>query len=363
MGTATETKYPSTTTREDNNNHMHTIQGTNRFGRALKGVSALLLLVFIFAYTTRTFSRMSTVQNNEEVQSFKYRMGSLRQTEIHVKADRLTVEQDHEGKLQNNSSASSHSVMHTDIVGNDKEDGIQGTGPENANIRPISVDKSNDNNSSSRGSEKDREVHTLFSTLHPSYDEIELGENSGIPTTQFLEVSRALRPLLDAIGSSVSLVEGDMKGNADKLQRVYNENPSQCQTIQDMLTFDIRMGRAKDNERSVISLMWFKRAYEFIARFMNYVVDGTEPTKAAHTAYEEVLSRYHNFFISYSFRLAMNLLPSREQLFKKFVVDNADLNRPGWEARVTADMKQYFAGMERILAILREFYTEHNLEN
>ncbi|XP_038075691.1 pleckstrin homology domain-containing family A member 8-like [Patiria miniata] len=354
MGAVTDGKYSHGNGKDNNND---SAPGSSNFSRVLiRGVLVFILGGLFLSYTTRMFTGSSAITKNEQAQF--WRVDSLTQTEIVVNTHRRT--QPEATGLNRNKTVP---LSQSDSVETDKQNVTQGTGPASDDIiRPITMDKHNDSSISSSGRGNDA-IQTIFSTLQLSYTDIKLGEDNGIPTVQFLDVSEALKPLLDAVGSSVSLIEGDIGGNAQKLRKCYDETPTQCQTIQDMLTYDIKMGRAEEDERSVVSLTWFKRAFEFIKKLMVYIANGAEPYDAAKAAYEEVLSKHHGFVVRFSFKGAMNLLPSRDNFLKNLVVNEADLAKPSWKAEVTADMKQYFLGMENILSILREFFKEHKLEN
>jgi hypothetical protein len=310
--------------------------------RTIKCLVLLVLLVGILFYLLPFFTDSKIQSKEGDVTSWSLDVDSFRETKIIIDNYRGNAEVD--ANCKHNKS--------------DPVEVIQVTGPYKNTTGHGSLD-----NGAHRAAQDGGEIPTVFSTLNSTFADLHLQKDNLIPTLDFIHVSTDLRPLLHAVGSSIGLIENDIRGNAKKLMKVYSEHPTECATIQTMVLFDIKRGRRNANEGSVVSLTWYKRAYEFLWRFMKYIVEGAEPSSAATRAYHEVLGKHHNFFVRTTFQLGMKMLPTREDFFRNLVQNKEDLQRPDYEAKVSADIVNYLKSMRSVFTILRDFFTENNLEN
>ncbi|XP_071791556.1 uncharacterized protein [Asterias amurensis] len=307
------------------------------FGKSIKFVAILAVVIVLFTCTTWAFKKPESSKAQTGIHSFSY--------EDHLETEIIFSAQRQQEQLEENSTVSS-----------------QGNAAKDAKDKPQTDSVMAVKSQGSRVPQKQQPIKTLFTSLHSTFDGLKLGKNKQIPTLAFVQTSSDLKPLLERIGSTVSMIENDLKGNAEKVQAIYKKSPQHSKTLQDMLLYDIKMGRAKEDSSSVVALLWIKRAYQFIERFLRYVADGQQPVPAAQTAYDEMLSKYHSWFVRSAFKIAMNLLPSRTEFMEKMVEDKQDLKRPDYEAQVVSDMNHYLDGMLNIFNILEDFYKDHHLE-
>lgn len=62
-------------------------------------------------------------------------------------------------------------------------------------------------------------------------------------------------------------------------------------------------------------------------------------------------------------QLAFKTLPYRADFIKKLAVNSEDITAPNFDQIVSEDMANYNKGLENILQILKDFYTQQGLNN
>ncbi|XP_060051762.1 pleckstrin homology domain-containing family A member 8 isoform X1 [Erinaceus europaeus] len=83
-------------------------------------------------------------------------------------------------------------------------------------------------------------IPTFFSTMNTSFSDIELLEDSGIPTEAFLASCYAVVPVLDKLGPTVfAPVKMDLVGNIKKVNQKYITNRDEFTTLQKIVLHEV----------------------------------------------------------------------------------------------------------------------------
>ncbi|KAJ1498823.1 hypothetical protein HMI54_012347, partial [Coelomomyces lativittatus] len=132
-----------------------------------------------------------------------------------------------------------------------------------------------------------------------------------------------------------------------KIREKHLTNPTKYITLQSIV-----LDEAQTKHRNTIEgLLWLKRGLEFFSKGLRDTLDHPEIELSTSftKAYEETLKPFHSFVIRPIFSMAMKACPSRASFFAKL---GSDMNQ------VSQAMDSWLKGLEKILAILVQFYQE-----
>ncbi|XP_017655711.1 pleckstrin homology domain-containing family A member 8 isoform X7 [Nannospalax galili] len=92
-------------------------------------------------------------------------------------------------------------------------------------------------------------IPTFFSTMNTSFSDIELLEDSGIPTEAFLASCYAVVPVLDKLGPTVfAPVKMDLVGNIKKVNQKYITNKEEFTTLQKIVLHEVEADVAQRSQ-------------------------------------------------------------------------------------------------------------------
>ncbi len=132
---------------------------------------------------------------------------------------------------------------------------------------------------------------------------------------KFLVAMQTFLPFFDRMGSMFKIVKSDIGGNVDKLvagTAALAPNVS----FSAVIDADIAAGKnAKSGGSNAESLLWLKRAMEFIMLLLSKVSETKdEVKKCAQDSYEVSLGKHHNFIVRKTTSAMMGTAPNRADL-------------------------------------------------
>lgn len=146
-----------------------------------------------------------------------------------------------------------------------------------------------------------------FSKLNGFPEDFDGGK---IRTTKFLDASSEVIGMLESFGKLFNPIVSDMKGNVDKLHNCYQQDEKESCYLEDMVLKD----QACNNNISRSSLLWLKRALEFIERFFWHILNDETHSKALNShiksAYKETLQTYHGYLLQKTFGVSILIVIS-----------------------------------------------------
>merc|ERR1711998_9233 len=176
-----------------------------------------------------------------------------------------------------------------------------------------------------------------------------------VPTEKFLDACESILPLFDSMGMIFGQVKSDIGGNITKLRKSFAAAPEASVTLQKMVQADIANKTTTKSGSATESLLWLKRAFEFIIGLLIKLA-GTddEMKKCANDAYEATLSKVHGFMIRKTFQMGVGAVGARKDFLLKQGPD---------EASVITDMKAFLDVFNPIFATIVKLYLENKLED
>jgi len=156
------------------------------------------------------------------------------------------------------------------------------------------------------------------------------------------------------MGSIFGQVKGDIGGNITKLRKSHAENPGAFTTLQQMVQHDITNKTTAKSNSATESLLWLKRAFQFIILLLDRMAGSSdEMKKCANDAYEPTLGKVHNFVVKKMFQAGVGMVPYRHDFLLKLGPD---------EASVIADMKVFLQTFHPPFQTIVALYAAHSKE-
>jgi len=150
------------------------------------------------------------------------------------------------------------------------------------------------------------------------WQSLPMQESGDVPTAEFLDACDSIISIFDCLGSGLAMVKSDMGGNVAHIRRNMAAFPPGV-TLQAMVQKDIADGVTGKDGTTAMSLLWLKRALQFLERLLAHLLQGpnVEVADAGRGAYDETLTHHHNFAIRQVFKVAMRAAPYRADFMMK----------------------------------------------
>ncbi|XP_066094301.1 pleckstrin homology domain-containing family A member 8 isoform X2 [Saccopteryx bilineata] len=244
-----------------------------------------------------------------------------------------------------------------------REDGEENSGNHDSLAQPGS--DSSGGSPESHREEGQEVIPTFFSTMNSSFSDIELLEDSGIPTEAFLASCYAVVPVLDKLGPTVfAPVKMDLVGNIKKVNQKYITNKEEFTTLQKIVLHEVEADVAQVRNSATEALLWLKRGLKFLKGFLTEVKNGEKDIQTAlNNAYGKTLRQHHGWVVRGVFALALRAAPSYEDFVAALTIKEGDHRKAAFSAGMQRDLSLYLPAMEKQLAILDSLYEVHGLES
>ncbi|XP_019781671.1 pleckstrin homology domain-containing family A member 8 isoform X3 [Tursiops truncatus] len=179
-----------------------------------------------------------------------------------------------------------------------KEDGEENLGNHDSHLAQ-SESHSSSSSPEAHWEEGQEVIPTFFSTMNTSFSDIELLEDSGIPTEAFLASCYAVVPVLDKLGPTVfAPVKMDLVGNIKKVNQKYITNKEEFTTLQKIVLHEVEADVAQVRNSATEALLWLKRGLKFLKGFLTEVKNGEKDIQTAlNNAYGKTLRQHHGWVV------------------------------------------------------------------
>uniref|UniRef100_M3Y0X9 Pleckstrin homology domain-containing family A member 8 n=1 Tax=Mustela putorius furo TaxID=9669 RepID=M3Y0X9_MUSPF len=209
-------------------------------------------------------------------------------------------------------------------------------------------------------------IPTFFSTMNTSFSDIELLEDSGIPTEAFLESCYAVVPVLVYLFLPSPCLFSPINQSLLFLQKVnqkYITNKEEFTTLQKIVLHEVEADVAQVRNSATEALLWLKRGLKFLKGFLTEVKNGEKDIQTAlkNGAYwSQIRTR---FSWAALLQLALRAAPSYEDFVAALTIKEGDHQKAAFSVGMQRDLSLYLPAMEKQLAILDTLYEVHGLES
>uniref|UniRef100_A0A8C8ZTY1 Pleckstrin homology domain-containing family A member 8 n=1 Tax=Prolemur simus TaxID=1328070 RepID=A0A8C8ZTY1_PROSS len=236
-----------------------------------------------------------------------------------------------------------------------KEDGEENLENHDSNLAQPGSDSSSCS-PESHWEEGKEVIPTFFSTMNTSFSDIELLEDSGIPTEAFLASCYAVVPVLGKIVVSFLFLQ--------KVNQKYITNKEEFTTLQKIVLHEVEADVAQVRNSATEALLWLKRGLKFLKGFLTEVKNGEKDIQTAlNNAYGKTLRQHHGWVVRGVFALALRAAPSYEDFVAALTIKEGDHQKEAFSIGMQRDLSLYLPAMEKQLAILDTLYEVHGLES
>uniref|UniRef100_A0A8C6T0A3 Pleckstrin homology domain-containing family A member 8 n=1 Tax=Neogobius melanostomus TaxID=47308 RepID=A0A8C6T0A3_9GOBI len=197
------------------------------------------------------------------------------------------------------------------------------------------------------------------------FSDINLDDDNGIPTQEFLDSCYAIVPVLDKLGSTVfAPVKMDFVGNIKKIHQKLLSDSDNFPTLQSIVLHEVEREVAHVRNSATEALLWLRRGLKFLMEFLSEVNEGqTDVPRALNNSYGKTLRRYHGWVVRGVFALALRAAPSYAGFTAALVTKEGDELKSSFSSGIHRDLDVYLPAMGKQLAILDALYEEYNLES
>ncbi|XP_067418076.1 pleckstrin homology domain-containing family A member 8 isoform X2 [Emydura macquarii macquarii] len=213
---------------------------------------------------------------------------------------------------------------------------------------------------------KEEDLPTFFSVMSNRFNDIELHEDDGIPTEEFLQSCYAIVPVLDKLGPTVfAPVKMDFVGNIKKINQKYITNREEFNTLQKIVLHEVSAEVAHVRNSATEALLWLKRGLKFLKGFLTEIQNGEKNIQTAlNNAYGKTLRQHHGWVVRGVFALALRAAPTYEDFVAALSVKKCDdQEEETFYGAMQRDLNIYLPAMEKQLNILDTLYEVHGLES
>ncbi|XP_060637983.1 pleckstrin homology domain-containing family A member 8 isoform X1 [Anolis sagrei] len=253
------------------------------------------------------------------------------------------------------------------ITDDSKKDGKDKLLPKIPDRDNKSVELASDSTGKSTppGEETNKDLMTFFSAMSIRFSDIELSEDGGIPTEEFLRSCYEIVPVLDKLGSTVfAPVKMDFEGNIKKINQKYITSKDDFNTLQKLILHEVNSGDSQIRNSATEALMWLKRGLKFLKEFLTELKNGEKNIQTAlNHAYGRTLRQYHGWVVRGVFALALRASPTYEGFALALSIGERKYQEDTFYNSMQRDLDIYLPAMEKQLSILDALYEEHGLES
>eukprot|EP00296_Roombia_truncata_P008454 JP446939.1.p1 GENE.JP446939.1~~JP446939.1.p1 ORF type:complete len:203 (+),score=82.01 JP446939.1:41-649(+) len=194
----------------------------------------------------------------------------------------------------------------------------------------------------------------FFPGLTARFAAIQL-EDGEIPVEVFLSACAEILPIFDRLGMVFKTVKSDIHGNLDKIGKAFKTTHASCPTLTKMVQKDIADKNTKKDGLPTVSLLWLKRALEFITLLLGKLSSTDHEVKqCGQEAYDATLVKFHGFIVRKTFGAGMSAVPTKKDFCAKFGSD---------EAQTISEMAEYVKVFSPFLENIQQLYISNQLDD
>ncbi|GAV58816.1 GLTP domain-containing protein, partial [Cephalotus follicularis] len=187
-------------------------------------------------------------------------------------------------------------------------------------------------------------------------------DGAHVPTRPFLHVCDLVIQVLDKIGPTMAVFRQDICQNVQRLEMLYESDPSKYSNLVEMLKKEVIEGNAKKGPSCSKAFVWLTRSLDFtvalLRRLLKY--QGESMEQAVEESYNITLKPRHGWISSIAVKVALKLVPDNKTFTNILMAKNENYDN------LEEDMQTFISLLEPVLednhSILR-FYRLDGLKS
>ncbi|XP_010244006.1 PREDICTED: glycolipid transfer protein 3-like isoform X1 [Nelumbo nucifera] len=179
-----------------------------------------------------------------------------------------------------------------------------------------------------------------------------------LPTKPFLYTCNLLIQVLDKIGPTMAVLRQDIHQNIQKLDKMYESDPSVYSNVVEILKKEAREGIARKPSSCSRALVWLTRSMDFTVNLLEKLEKDVAQSleQVVEDAYITTLKPWHGWISSAAYKVALKLIPERKAFIKLLIAEEEDYDMLKEEMRELISL--LLPLLDDIHSILRSFHLD-----
>ncbi|XP_010247644.1 PREDICTED: glycolipid transfer protein 3 [Nelumbo nucifera] len=147
-----------------------------------------------------------------------------------------------------------------------------------------------------------------------------------LPTKPFLYTCNLLIQILDKIGPTMAVLRQDIHQNIQRLEKIYELDPSIYSNLIEILKKEAGEGVAKKPTSCARALVWLTRSLDFTVNLLEKLAKdvGQNLEQVVEDAYNVSLKPWHGWISSAAYKVALKLIPDNKTFIKLLMIEDED---------------------------------------
>ncbi|KAF8405855.1 hypothetical protein HHK36_007932 [Tetracentron sinense] len=149
---------------------------------------------------------------------------------------------------------------------------------------------------------------------------------SHIPTKSFLFACNLVLQVLDKIGPTMAVLRQDIHQNIQRLEELYESDPSIYSNLVEILKKDQRESNARKGTSCSKALVWLTRTMDFTAALLERLAKDPEQSmeQVVEESYSITLKPWHGWISSAAYKVALKLVPESKAFIGLLMAEDED---------------------------------------
>jgi|Transcript_453 hypothetical protein len=189
--------------------------------------------------------------------------------------------------------------------------------------------------------------------------------DSDVDTEKFMAACTEYTKMLGRMGAFAKLMVREVKGNINKINQTYQNNPESHKSVKSLLETEKNNNMHKEgavlaDPSSAMGLLWARRGLKFWGTVFDGLAECMESDSQVHVkkiagqAYDEVLRPFNGWMTRSSFSMAINHMPDWESLYQRLGSSKEE---------VIGDMRRWSSVSKEVVNRLEKMQVDLDLED
>ncbi|RWR92829.1 glycolipid transfer protein 3 [Cinnamomum micranthum f. kanehirae] len=153
------------------------------------------------------------------------------------------------------------------------------------------------------------------SEIRSAIQELSLLKAEGLISTKpFLNVCNMVLQVLDKIGPTMAVLRQDVCQNIQRLEELYQMDPSIYANLADIVKKEVEEKSAKKALSCTRALLWLTRSLDFTVALLDKIARDPSQSlaKVVEISYDNTLKPWHGWISSAAYKVALKLVPDNK---------------------------------------------------
>ncbi|XXG87194.1 hypothetical protein AAC387_Pa11g1941 [Persea americana] len=167
------------------------------------------------------------------------------------------------------------------------------------------------------------------SEIRSAIQELSLLKAEGLISTKpFLNVCKMVLQVLDKIGPTMAVLRQDVYQNIQRLEELYQMDPSIYANLADIVKKEVEEESAKKALSCTRALLWLTRSLDFTVALLDKIAQDPSQSlaKVVEISYDNTLKPWHGWISSAAYKVALKLVPDNKAFIGILLAEEEECN-------------------------------------